>query len=93
MERVVTLPIQILVSVCLLLVDLELGRSIFPSDDVHIQDWQVLLSLFLFLMCHSALNAEVSTVQVVMNSFALFSLMISTTSSVYRNQVEGRLII
>ena len=66
MERVVALQIRILVSVCPFLVDLELGRSVFLCDNIHIQYWQVLLymSLFLFLTLHGELDARVSAVQV-----------------------------
>ena len=62
MERVVALPIKILISVSFLFVDLKLGGSIILSDDVYIQYWQVVIVLFLLLEFYHKLEAGNSAV-------------------------------
>ena len=64
MEWVVALPVQIAVNVSLLLVDLKLGRSVIPPDDVYVQYWQVLMVFFLLLKLYCELDTGVSAVQV-----------------------------
>ena len=54
------LPVQILVSVSLLLVDFKLGRSVIPPDNVYVQYWQVLMVLFLLLKLYHELDAGVA---------------------------------